>query len=128
MIAIHETAYPRFKPHLTDRELQEVFTLSMDERDFIQQKTKSKNTISRLGFALLLKCYQYLGHFTSVANVPPRVKTYLAEQLGVDAELDLTGYAKATQKRHRQAIRIYLDIITDKQSRRAHEEKRTRCG
>ena len=59
MAAIHETAYPRFKPYFSPKELEEVFNLSPDEMAYLNRKTKATNEVTRLGFALLLKCYQY---------------------------------------------------------------------
>lgn len=69
MTAIHETAYPRFKPYLSKRELQEVFLLSSDEIELLNEKTKTQNHISRLGFALLLKCYQHLSRPIQINTV-----------------------------------------------------------
>jgi hypothetical protein len=40
MAAIHETAYPRIKPHLSHKELQEIFMPSPEELALLDTKTK----------------------------------------------------------------------------------------
>lgn len=118
MAAIHETAYPRFKPFFTSRELCEVFTLSSDEMAFLSKKTKTQNSVSRLGFTILLKCYQYLGRPIKVDEVNISIKKYIAKQLGIGAEIDLSSYSKSTFKNHKNAIRNYLEINLDKKKHR----------
>lgn len=80
MAAVHETAYPRFKAFFTSKELSEVFTLSSDELVFLNRKTKTQNNVSRLGFAILLKCYQYLGRPIRVSEVNHPNKLDLFDQ------------------------------------------------
>jgi len=116
--AIHETAYPRFKPCLTPKELDEVFTLSPDEKTLLNRSTKATHTVSRLAFALLLKCYQYLGRPVQVNQVNQYIKQYVCKQLSIAMDTDLTYYSKTTFKHHKQAIRAYLDINTNQQKRR----------
>ena len=71
MPAIHETAYPRVKPYFSEKELDEVFTLSDVELQWLDQKTKLNNSASRLGLSLLLKCYQYLGRIVRTTEITP---------------------------------------------------------
>ena len=95
-----------------------VFTLSSDELIFLNRKTKTQNNVSRLGFAILLKCYQYLGRPIRVNEVNTCVKKYISKQLEIDTGIDLSSYSKSTFKNHKNAIRNYLDINLDKQKRR----------
>jgi TnpA family transposase len=118
MAAIHETAYPRFKPYFTSKELDEVFALSHDEIAFLNRRTKASNAVSRLAFAILLKCYQYLGRPINVSKVSIGIKQYVSKQLSIDFNTDLISYSKATFKHHKKAIRAYLDINTDRRQRR----------
>ena len=118
MAAIHETAYPRFKPYFTSKELEEVFTLSSDEMAFLNCRTKATNAISRLAFALLLKCYQYLGRPINVSEANVGIKKYVSKQLFIDMNIDLSRYPKTTFKHHKKIIRAYLDINTDRKKRR----------
>jgi hypothetical protein len=41
MTAIHETAYPRIRSNLTDKELRELYTPTTDDLAFIHDATKS---------------------------------------------------------------------------------------
>lgn len=123
MAALYETAYPRFKPYFTLKELDEVFMLSPGEISFLNQKTKMTNAVSRLGFAILLKCYQYLGQPIEVGQVNVAIKKYIAKQLCVDLNIDLAYYAKSTMKKHRKLVRDYLGISNDKIKRRTLMKK-----
>jgi secreted PhoX family phosphatase len=49
MTAIHETAYPRLRSHLTDKELRELYPPTPAEVAFVQQVTSS--TVTALGAA-----------------------------------------------------------------------------
>jgi hypothetical protein len=55
MTAIHETAYPRIRSNLTDKELQELYTPTADDLVFIRDATKS--AVAALGLAILLKTF-----------------------------------------------------------------------
>ncbi len=62
-------------------ELIESFTLLPKELDFLANKTGA----TRLGCALLLKCFQYEGHFPSAQHeIPKDVVNYIANQLKLD--------------------------------------------
>jgi TnpA family transposase len=123
MPVIHETAYPRFKPYFTSKELDEVFTLSPDEMAFLNCRTKANNTVSRLAFALLLKCHQYLGRPINISEVNVGIKKYVSKQLSIDMDVDLSRYPKATFKHHKKIIRTYLDINIDRQKQRQTMKK-----
>ena len=63
-----ETAYPRFKSTVTDRELREVYTPSPDEYELARQHTTG--TIAQVAFLILLKTFQRLGYAVSLTAVP----------------------------------------------------------
>src|SRR5436305_2831394 len=68
----------------TAEELLEHFTLLPDELVAIGNKSGA----TRLGFAVLLKCWQYEGRFLrSRQEAAPEVVRFLAAQVGVDAAL-----------------------------------------
>lgn len=118
MPAIHETAYPRIKPNLSSKELKEVFTPTEEELFLLDSKTKKTLPVTRLGFMLALKYYQYLGRPIKPQKIDATIKKYLAEKMGINPLIDLTGYSKLTRHRHMQSIREYLQINADKQARR----------
>lgn len=118
MAAIHETAYPRIKPNLTNQELKEIFTPTEEEISFMNSKTKKTLPMPRLGFMMLLKCYQYLGRLVDVQKIDITIKKYISEKLGIENNNDLGGYNKSARKRHIKIIREYLQINPDEKSRR----------
>lgn len=118
MAAIHETAYPRIKPFFTQKELSEVFKPNKEELLLLDSKTKKTSNISRLGFILLLKYYQYLGRPVKIKNIDYFIKEYIAKQLNISPETNLKKYSKATRKRHIQIIREYLKVNSNKNMRR----------
>ncbi len=118
MASIHETAYPRIKPFFTTKELIEIFKPNDQEILLLNSNTKKTSVISRLGFMLLLKHYQYLGHPIKNKDIDPSIVKYVAEQLNISSTLELKTYSKSTRKRHIQIIRAYLNINLDNIARR----------
>src|SRR5215469_6127749 len=89
-------------------ELVEHFTLVEEDLPVLGEKTGS----SRLGCALLLKCFQYEGRFpTDRHDLPRAVIDYLARQLKLNAAL-LAQYdwEGRTIKSHRAQIREHLSF------------------
>ncbi len=87
-------------------ELVEHFTLLPQDMDLLANKTGP----TRLGFAVLLKCFQYEARFpTAKQDVPKPIVTYLANQLNLSSELyhqyDWTG---RTITYHRTQIREHF--------------------
>jgi TnpA family transposase len=87
-------------------ELIEHFTLIQEDLTFLANKTG----VTRLGCALLLKCFQYEGRFpTGAHEIPKDVVNYVANQLKLNAALfaqyDWDG---RTIKLHRTQIRDQL--------------------
>ena len=75
MTTIERTAYPRFKRTLTEQELTDVYTLSGEERRFIDGIATTSQM--QLNLALLLKSCQRLAYFPNLTRVPSRIVTYL---------------------------------------------------
>jgi len=118
MAAIHETAYPRIKPNLSNREIKEIFTPTAEEMSLLDAKTKKALHTPRLAFMLILKYYQYLGRPIVVRNIDASIKKYVAEILGIDPVINLDSYSKLTRHRHIKIIREYLQINANEKSRR----------
>ena len=109
MAAIHETAYPRFKPRLTKHELVELFTLTDDEYQLIQKRTKKNNLVSRLGFAVLLKCFQYLGRSVVISNIGKYITSHVAKQLNISESIGLSSYTYSTYKNHKKSMVLKIN-------------------
>lgn len=89
-------------------ELIEHFTLLPKELDFLSNKTGP----TRLGCALLLKCFQFEGRFPEAKNEIPRaVIDYVAHQLKLEAaDFQHYDWDGRTIKYHRSQIREYLEF------------------
>jgi hypothetical protein len=91
-----------------NEELTEHWSLDSQERELIAQK-KGAN---RLGFALLLKFFQWKGRFPEKKNEIPRVvQEFVAQQLGISASLyqEYNWQGRASHY-HRAEIRKLLQF------------------
>lgn len=120
MTAIHETAYPRIKPNLTHREMVRLFTLTEDEVQFIHANTKKTRHIAKLGLAVILKCFQYLGRPIKPQRINPVIISHIAKCLNLDSLSDLSSYPSTTRRNHIDKVREYLGINTDIKERRKY--------
>ena len=89
-------------------ELIEHWTLIPTELDLLTRKTKT----NRLVIALLLKYFQYVGHFpTSKAEIPRDVLCYVAQLLKVSPDkINSYNWRGRTIKAHRAIVRNFLGI------------------
>ena len=97
------------KRQWTNEELAEHWTLSSKELDLIGD-SKTDNTL--LGFAVLLKYFQYEGRFPAQKqDVPPVAILHLAQQLDLVPEKIIPyDWEGRSIKAHRAAIRRFLDV------------------
>ena len=108
-ISLNDTLMDRDMKRQWDiEELIEHFTLIEEDKDVLENKTGA----TLLGCALLLKCFEYEGHFPSAKyEIPKAVVDYIARQLKVDANVfaqyDWDG---RTIKLHRTQIREHLNF------------------
>jgi hypothetical protein len=68
LASIDRTAYPRSKRVVSARELAEAFTPTSDEVGWGRSKTTTEQHF--LALVVLLKCYQRLGYFPKLLDVP----------------------------------------------------------
>lgn len=89
-------------------ELIEYFTLLPDELKLLANKTEP----SRLGFAVLLKCFLYEGRFPQYkGDIPSPVITYIAQQISIAPERFQEYYWNGrTIKQHRADVRALLEF------------------
>ena len=76
MTAIHETAYPRIRSNLSEKELKELYTPTPDDLAFLERATKS--TVAAFGGLVLLKTFQRLGYFPPFDGLPLSLIQHLA--------------------------------------------------
>jgi TnpA family transposase len=110
MTAIHETAYPRIRSNVTDKELEQIYTPSEEEFWFANKNTKAP--AQRLGLLVLLKTFQRLGYFPMLQQIPQRVIHHIATSASLENVVDnLESYEKVgSRKKHLPKIRAFLSI------------------
>ena len=110
MPTIAETAYPRLKSQVREKELTEIYTPTLEELNLASQHTRKGAT--QLGFLVLLKTFQRLGYFVSPTNVPQAIVKHIAQSSGLAYYLDVLGNYETsrTRWRHTNIVRDYLSI------------------
>lgn len=112
MSSIHETAYPRFKPDLTQRELEDVYAPNAEDSKFIRRNAKTP--AAKLYLALLLKTVMRLGYFPMLNEIPAPIVAFIGKKLGMGSipARDLLEEEKRHHSRVRcmEAIRAYVKI------------------
>jgi len=110
MPTLHDTAYPRFKSTVTDKDLQEVYTPTADDVAFAEQATRLP--VTKVGLLVWLKAFQRLGYFPPFAHIPHQISVHISGCLGLGGlPPDMDTYdAAATRYRHQPLIRTYLGI------------------
>jgi len=101
--SIDRTAYPRFKRVVSARELAESFTPTAEEITWARGRTHTGGQL--LSLVVLLKCYQRLGYFPKLRDVPPLVVGHIRVALGVDADIAAGQESQRTLWRHRDFVR-----------------------
>lgn len=100
-------SYPDFSS-LSQEILEQRFRLSKEEKDFINVREKH----NRVGFAVLMKSFNYLGYFvTDLNKVPISIVFHLAIQLNLEPET-VKRYNKlaSVKKYHVRLIKKYYGI------------------
>ena len=110
MTAIHETAYPRIRSNLSDKDLAELYTPTPDDLAFIERSTQS--SVAAFGGLVLLKTFQRLGYFPAFHGLPPRLIQHLATAMGMLLPRDaLERYEqRRLRESHMPHIRAHLGI------------------
>jgi TnpA family transposase len=108
--SLQDTAYPRLKHNITDKELATIYTPTLDELSLAEQHTKGSS--AKLNFLILLKTFQRLGYAVALASIPARIVQHIAASTQVSTSLtELANYdASGTRKRHLLVIRDYLHL------------------
>lgn len=77
MPTVAETAYPRLKNQIREKELTEIYTPTREELNLASQHTRKRTT--QLGFLVLLKTFQRLGYFVAPNFVPSVIIKHIAQ-------------------------------------------------
>lgn len=79
MTAIYETAYPRIKPDIPSHELDDIYTPSNTELQFVF--SQRRQPAAQYVLLLLLKTFQRLGYFINLKDIPTPIKKHIAKSL-----------------------------------------------
>lgn len=110
MTAIDRTAYPRFKRTYAARELNDIYTPTTDELRFATTTARSDGL--RFTLLVLLKCFQRLGYFPALDEIPEVLIAHLRASMGLSPDQAPFGYdTPRTLYRHHTLIREYLGVI-----------------
>lgn len=110
MTPIHETAYPRIRSNVTEKELNELYTPTQDQMEFAD--TNAREPIQKLGLLILIKTFQRLGYFPPLSQVPHQVIQHIACCARLEeAVANISNYEKVgSRRRHKSMIRALLGI------------------
>lgn len=111
MSSLHETAYPRLRSTITEKELKEYYTPTPEELKLIALE---KKPILRFGLILNLKLLQRLGYFVPLASSPPTIMAHVLDAIGIKRPItrkQLKDYDRSgSRSRQQQQLREYLGI------------------
>lgn len=120
MSSIHESAYPRLKSDITEKELLNYYSPLPQEQKL---KDIPKRPVLKAGFLLHLKLFQRLGYFISLKTVPESIIKHVITQCHFNrppTRQQLIEYDKSgTKTRHQIIIRQYLKVKPFKASNQA---------
>lgn len=107
---MHETVYPRFKSNISEKELNDIYTPTQEQIKFSQKVARGEN--AKLCFLIMLKSFQRLGYFVSLANVPQSIIQHISNEtnIAISSEVIESYNKSGTRLRHVQVIREYLNI------------------
>ena len=109
MPSIEDSAYPRFKSNINQRELEAIYTPTHEE--ILLSKRVTKGEFAQFCFIVTLKTFQRLGYFVLLSHVPYKVINYIAEKLGVTPIPNISTYEQSGSRfRHIEVIRSYLQV------------------
>jgi hypothetical protein len=104
MPSIHDTAYPRLKSSLSEKELNEIFTPTAEEFDLAHSVAQSIPL--RIVFLVLLKTFQRLGYFLPLHKAPRQIAERISLIYGVHYEAMEWEVYDASGSRYRFIARI----------------------
>lgn len=111
MSSIHETAYLRFKPDLSQRELEDIYTPTDEEHRLSRRLTRTAP--ARLYVMVLLKSVQRLGYFPMLVDVPSAILSFLTKAIGsrsIPLRIVQSEEKSNARQRFMEAIRAYQEI------------------
>ena len=109
MTARERTAYPRFKPSIAERDLEDFYTPGVEDLQFLKD-TITHEPVLRLNMMLLLKTFQSLGYFPDLNEIPVQIVQHIRIALKLPPETWPGYISDKTLYRHHEAVRAYLNV------------------
>lgn len=106
MTDILSTAYPRLTTHPSPKHLEEIYTPTDDEIDFVSLQGSSP--AARLTKMVLLKTYQTLARFPNLDEVPIRIIKHICHAMNLPPDTPIAD-ARSSRQRQRKAIRAFMN-------------------
>lgn len=107
MPTVDRSAYPRFAPKLSPRELVACYTPSTEEMEWSRSVARGERL--RHASLVLLKCFQSLHYFPELCDIPREISSHIAEVMALGARAPFV-LSVPTRYRQEAAIRRYLGI------------------
>jgi hypothetical protein len=101
--------YPELPDPLTPGDLQQLFSLSFEERQWAP--TVVRATASQVALLVQLKIFQSIGRFRPPAEIPDIAIEHVARRMGVEFQPSQI-FPERTRYRHRQAIFKRLGVVS----------------
>lgn len=117
MPTIQDTIYPVLIKRYSKHKLENYFTLSLEEREFINQHSKRVKPPVKVCFATIFKVYKYLGYFAPLQEVTKEMYTFIGNQLRTNiSRKEIKKYNQSSSKiRHYTQIRGHLNVYSNSQ-------------
>lgn len=126
MASIERTAYPRFRRVVPTRELHEVYTPNLSEAEWARGATRSDEHL--LALVVFLKCFQRLGYFPRLQEVPPAIVEHVREYLSLPTSVVAAHDSERTLRHHKTLIRARLGVRLDPEQARDVAEQAIRVA
>ncbi len=107
MLSATDTAYPVLKPSPSERELNDIFTPTLWELAFAEERTKEP--APNVGLLLLLKTFQRLGYFVRLEDIPASITRHVSKAAGhKEVPAGLAAYEASTARYRHMVFGTFL--------------------
>lgn len=108
MASIERTAYPKLTSNISQKELEEKYTPLTNEISHIHSVARGE--IAVLGYIILLKCFQNIGYFPIIDEIPNAIIKHIKKCMNIDYQSDIIYKHTRTLYSHHKSIRQFLNI------------------
>ncbi len=110
MTSVERTAYPRLDRSGVSVGLERF---SLDEANVEWARDQTRTDANLLSLVLGLSCFEQLGYFLDVEDIPEAVVHHVRCQLGLPEGTDHSCESERTAEWHRHLVREHLSVVYD---------------